>query len=88
VHSDRATIKSRAVDATSIVASIEYSVDSASDWQLVLPSNKMYDSPEEAVEFELSGLSSGTHQVTLRATDSKGNQAYQTVLITVAAAKK
>jgi hypothetical protein len=88
VQGDRATINARAVDATSIVASIEYSLDSATDWQLVLPSNKMFDSPEEAVEFALPGLPVGTHQVTLRATDSKGNQAYQTVIITTSAAKK
>jgi hypothetical protein len=87
-HGQRVTINAKAADATSIVSSIEYSLDSATDWQLVLPSNKMYDSPEEAVDFELPGLSSGAHQVTLRATDSKGNQAYHTVLITVAAAKK
>jgi sugar lactone lactonase YvrE len=85
---EHVTINAKAADATSIVSSIEYSLDSATDWQLVLPSNKMYDSPEEAVEFALPGLSSGAHQVTLRATDSKGNQAYHTVLITVAAAKK
>lgn len=79
------TVDARAVDRTSIVAAIEYSLDSSTDWQLVLPSNKMFDSPEEAVHFTVPGLSAGAHQLTLRATDAKGNQAFETVLVTVEA---
>ena len=70
---------------TSIVAGFDYAVDSNSDWQLVLPSNKMFDSPEESVEFTLRGLSLGAHQVTLRATDARGNQVFETGLVTVEA---
>jgi hypothetical protein len=77
------TVDARAVDRTSIVAAIEYSLDSSTDWQLVLPSNKMFDSPEEAVHFTVPGLSAGAHQLTLRATDARGNQAFETVLVTV-----
>jgi hypothetical protein len=79
------TVAAKAVDRTSIVASFDYALDSSSDWQLVLPSNKMFDSPEESVEFTLRGLSAGAHQVTLRATDARGNQAFETVLVTVEA---
>jgi hypothetical protein len=77
------TVAAKAVDRTSIVAAIDYAVDSNSDWQMVLPSNKMFDSPEESVEFTVKGLSAGTHQITLRATDAKGNQAFETVLVTI-----
>ena len=77
------SITAKAVDRTSIVSAIEYSLDSAADWQLVLPSNKMFDSPEETVSFTLRGLSEGAHQITLRATDAKGNQAFETVSVTI-----
>lgn len=76
----------KAVDRTSTVASVEYSIDSNKDWQLVLPTDGIYDSPEEAVSFELSNLAAGQHQITLRATDSKGNQGFESVFITVATA--
>jgi hypothetical protein len=74
-------IELRAVDQTSTVASVEYAVDSSSNWQLVLPVDMIYDSPEEQVQFDLAGLSPGSHQVALRATDSKGNQSYENVFV-------
>jgi hypothetical protein len=83
VKGTAATVAAKAVDRTSIVAAIDYAVDSNSDWQMVLPSNKMFDSPEESVEFTVKGLSAGTHQITLRATDARGNQAFETVLVTI-----
>ncbi len=41
------------------------------------------DSPEETMSFSVPGLKPGQHQVTLRATDAKGNQSFQTVFVTV-----
>ena len=78
-----ATIKAKAVDRVSIVAAMEYTIDSSTDWQLVLPSNKIFDSPEASVELVLAKLSAGAHQITLRATDAKGNQAFETVLVQI-----
>ena len=76
-------VELRVADRTSTVASVEYSVDSAKDWQLVLPVDKIYDGPEATVGFDVAGLSPGSHQVTLRATDSKGNQAFENLFIKV-----
>jgi hypothetical protein len=73
----------RVVDASSTVAALDYVVDSAKDWQMVLPVSKIYDSPEEVVSFDLKGLTPGTHQVTLRGTDSKGNQAFENLFVKV-----
>lgn len=78
-------VSAKAVDRTSIVAQVDYAVDSHGDWQMILPSNKIYDSPEAKVSFTLKGLAAGQHQVTLRATDAKGNQAFETVIVTVEA---
>lgn len=78
-------IELKAVDRTTSVASIEYSVDSNDDWQAILPSDNIFDSPEERASFTIGDLAPGTHQVTLRATDAKGNQAFETVLTTIEA---
>jgi WD40 repeat protein len=71
------------VDQTSTVAACDYSVDSNRDWQMTLPVDKMFDSPEETMSFSVPGLRPGQHQITLRATDAKGNQSFQTVFVTV-----
>jgi hypothetical protein len=73
----------KAVDRTSTVASVDYAADSNKDWQFVLPTNQIYDSPEETVSFTIKDLAPGQHQVTLRATDSQGNQAFENVFVTV-----
>jgi hypothetical protein len=82
-----ARIETKVVDRTSTVAALAYSVDSAEDWQAVLPVDKIADSPEEAYSFAVGGLSSGAHQITLKATDSQGNAGYVTVNVTVDPAK-
>jgi len=71
------------VDQTSTVASCDYSVDSNRDWQMTLPVDRMFDSPEETMSFSIPGLKPGQHQITLRATDAKGNQSFQTVFVAV-----
>jgi hypothetical protein len=83
VKGSAVTVDARAADRASIVAGIDYAVDSNADWQMVLPSNKIFDSPEESVTFTVPALSPGAHQVMLRATDAKGNQAFETVLVNV-----
>jgi hypothetical protein len=78
-------ISLRAVDRTSTVASVEYSVDSVKEWQLVLPANGIYDSPDALVSFSIPNLTPGQHQVTLRATDVKGNAAFESLFVTIPA---
>jgi len=83
VQGSTAHVELKAVDRTSTVASVEYCVDSGKDWQLVLPTDGIYDSPEETVKMAIPDLSVGQHQITLRATDIKGNTAYETLFVTV-----
>jgi hypothetical protein len=83
VESDTATIKLTAVDRASTVASLEYAVDSSENWQLVLPSDKIADSPEEAYEFKVPHLPAGAHQIMFRASDAAGNRAFESIGITV-----
>ena len=51
--------------------------------KFVLPVDSIYDSPEEQLSFDVKGLTPGRHQVTLRATDARGNQAFENVFVTV-----
>ncbi|MDQ3441290.1 MAG: hypothetical protein M3478_13165, partial [Planctomycetota bacterium] len=78
-----ATVTFDAIDRTSTLATFEYSVDSAEDWQAVLPSDNIADGPEESVSFTAAGLSGGPHQVAVRATDARGNRTTRTILVTV-----
>jgi hypothetical protein len=78
-------IDTKVVDRSSTVANLEYSVDSHDDWQAVLPSDNIYDQPEEAASFTVN-LSPGSHQVTIRATDAHGNQAFESLNVQVEAA--
>ncbi|MDP9175955.1 MAG: hypothetical protein M3O30_19125 [Planctomycetota bacterium] len=73
----------QAQDQTSIIANVEYTVDSSDDWQSVLPVDNIYDSPDEKVSFAIKGLAAGSHQVTIRATDSHGNAALQTAVVKI-----
>jgi hypothetical protein len=60
-------------------------VDSGGDWQAVLPSDNIFDGPEEQVDFTVGKLAPGAHQITLRGGDAKGNYAYETVLVNIEA---
>jgi hypothetical protein len=80
-----AHVELRAVDRTSTIASLDFAIDSSSDWQSVLPSDNIADSPDEAYSFDTQSLSAGAHQITVRATDAHGNQAHESVTITVEA---
>jgi outer membrane protein assembly factor BamB len=76
-------IQCTALDRSTTLAAFAYSLDSSQDWQTILPSDKIADSPEENLDFSITGLKAGPHQVTVRVTDVKGNQALQTIPVTV-----
>lgn len=73
----------RVIDRTGIVAGVEYSVDSSDDWQAAASSDMLYDSPDETVKFTVAKMPAGFHQVSIRARDSSGNSAYETLMVTV-----
>jgi outer membrane protein assembly factor BamB len=81
-------IQCEAYDQSSTLAAFAYVVDSSSDWQTVLPSDKIADSPQEKLDFSIAGLKPGPHQVTLRATDARGNNAISSVPVTIDAPAK
>jgi len=76
-------VRSGCDDRQSIVAKVEYALDSKDEWQAVNASDSIFDSPEEAVNFSIDALPAGAHQIMLRASDAFGNPAYETVTVTI-----
>jgi WD40 repeat protein len=76
-------IQADAIDRSTTLAAFAYTVDSSDEWQTVLPSDKIADGPEEKLDFSIKDLKPGPHQVTVRATDARGNQTMQTIPVTV-----
>jgi len=83
VQGKSAHIEAKIIDRTSIVAKVEYALDSKDEWQAVNASDTIFDSPEEAVNFTIDGLAAGVHQIMLRASDAHNNPAYETVTVTI-----
>jgi WD40 repeat protein len=73
----------KAVDRTSTVAAVDFSVDSSQDWQAATPSDSMFDGPEATATFNVEKLSPGPHQITVRATDARGNQGFENIFVTI-----
>jgi len=85
VSGQQVKVSLRIVDRTSTVASARYTVDSQDDWQMVLPSDNIFDSSAETVNLTTPALKPGDHQITISATDSHGNEAFETILVNVPA---
>ncbi len=83
VKVDKTTVTLRVVDRNGALASLDYAVDSAEHWQRRLPDDTMADSPEERYTLSLGKLASGQHTLTVRATDSEGNTAFETIGVSV-----
>ena len=66
------TVTGRARDTGSNVTEIEFAVDGG-DWQLVPPSDGIFDDRVEPFSFRVGALSAGPHTVTVRAWDSSDN---------------
>jgi hypothetical protein len=63
----------RAVDATSPLAGLEFSVDGA-PWQAIAPTDGLFDDRVEDFSFTLpAGLAAGMHALAVRAKDEAGN---------------
>ncbi len=76
-------VEARITDNLSAVSAVQYSVDSNDEWQAVSASDSIFDSMEEAVVFTVDALSAGAHQITVRAIDDHGNQAFEAIPVTV-----
>jgi hypothetical protein len=73
-----------AVDSGSRVASIHYSLDSATEWTMILPESGICDSDKEKFSFDLKDVKPGTHRLTVKVVDAFGNTGFGSVTVNVA----
>ena len=60
----------------------------AADWQIVFPTDRTSDAPEETYEILLKDLTPGEHTITVRVYDQFENSGTAKLTFTVAAGKK
>ena len=73
------TVTGTAFDDDTRVASIEYSVDGA-DWVDVFPDDGIFDGKKEGFRFQVDGLATGEHRISVRASDLDRNVAVAKVV--------
>ena len=76
VQGRTAAVTAVAVDAHSPIHSVAYRLDDTEDESPLLPDDLIYDSTREAWSIKLSNLSPGTHLLSLRVTDLRGNHSF------------
>lgn len=81
-----ARIEFQAVDSYSAIARAEYSLN-AGEWTLVMPEDRLSDSPQEKYTIVLKGLAPGEHTVAIRMFDQFENTASAKVTFVVEAAR-
>ena len=79
------SVRFRAViaDQLSAVGGVSYCVNSAEDWQVVLPGDGVFDSRSEQVAFEFEADDPGEQMVAVRFEDALGNRVYRNVSVIV-----
>lgn len=66
------TVTGKAVDTTSIISGIEYSLDNL-EWRIIFPEDGLFDSDEEEFTFEFKPDGPAPHLLLIRARDFVGN---------------
>lgn len=77
------SISGQVTDASSRIATMEYAVDSQSQWLAVLPKDGIADSKREQLAFQVKDLSPGPHRIAVRAKDIYGNTGYASASVTI-----
>lgn len=79
----QASVSAALSDALSDIKEVRYSVNGGSDWQAVLPEDRIYDSTNETVSFKIPDLAPGAAVITLRVLDAQQNAAYASRAVNV-----
>ncbi|MBM3335943.1 hypothetical protein FJY63_14895, partial [Candidatus Sumerlaeota bacterium] len=67
-------ISARATDASSAIAAAKYNIDGGK-WQVLAPTDGLFDDRAETFEFETDELKGDEHVVAITVTDREGNTA-------------
>ena len=76
VQTDKAELSGTVRDEHLPLAGLAYRVDDAEEYRPVLPEDLIFDSTEERWSLTLSALPPGSHVLTFRALDTRGNAGY------------
>jgi len=79
----RAEVTFVARDATSRLTEAAYTVDSATDWHTIAPTDLLFDASRETFRFTVPGLSPGAHRIAVRAVDEANNRGHAAVTVVV-----
>ena len=80
VNGNQVTISGITTDDWSPIQSLAYSLDDDDEYHAILPGDLIFDSTQESWDVTISDLSPGPHVLTLRATDTRGNTVYRSVI--------
>ncbi len=77
-------VEAQIVDKLSTIIAAQYSLDSGATWTPLLPVDGIFDSPDEALGFDVGPLTPGEHVVSIRTADEQGNttSTWRTVTVT------
>lgn len=80
-----ATLKLQITDELSVIASLEYTVDSNAEWKGTLPDDFIFDTTDESFTITTEELDPGEHVIALKIADGVGNTTYKTFELSVVA---
>lgn len=77
----RLELAATAVDRLSPIRAIAYAVNGTDEYHPILPEDLIFDSTREAWRITIPDLEPGSHVVTLRVSDARGNTHYEPLLV-------
>lgn len=83
VEGGQIAVSGLAVDAGNRIASIQYSVNSATEWTAALPTDGICDSDSEKFTLAVKDAKPGLHRISVKVLDAFGNAGYGTISVNV-----
>ena len=77
------TLSATVTDEFTPIRGVAYALDDAEQYEPVLPEDLIFDSTTETVSTTISDLSPGSHTLTVRAIDARGNAVYESRIFEV-----
>jgi outer membrane protein assembly factor BamB len=78
-----ATLKLQIADELSVIGSLEYTIDSNTEWKGTLPDDFVFDTTDESFTITTEKLDPGEHVIALKIKDDLGNTTYKTFELSV-----
>ena len=83
VQNQRVTVRFSARDAMATLRSVHWTVDGEDEWRSAQPGDQVFDSTSEDFVITIPDLAKGSHVITLRVIDARGNALYRALIVQV-----